>query len=59
MRLNAVDDKKGIYNIYKATENANSELIRTSDTYVKRNIEASFVSSANQTEELNTADRIY
>lgn len=59
LRLNAVDDKKGIYNIYKATENANSELIRTSDTYVKRNIEASFVSSANQTEELNTADRIY
>lgn len=59
LRLTATDDKNGIYNIYKATENANSELIKASDAHIKRNIEVNFTSVVTQNESLDDAERIY
>lgn len=59
LRLTATDDKNGVYNIYKASENANSELIKTNDAYIKRNIEASFSSVTTGDESLDVSDRIY
>ena len=59
LRLVATDDKNGIYNIYKAGENANSELIKANDTYVKRSIEASFNAVVTQDESLDKAERVY
>lgn len=59
LRLTPTDDKNGIYNLYKATENANSNLIRSSDASVKRNIEATFKSTITNVKELDSAPRIY
>ncbi len=59
LKLTATDDKKGIYTIYKATENANSELIKPSDALIKRTIEASFTSFITGSDDFDAAERIY
>lgn len=59
LSLTATDDKNGVYNIYKASENANNELIKPVDGHTKRNIEVSFNSIITQNESLDDAERIY
>ena len=59
LQLRATDSQNGTYILYKATENANSELIRSSDAYVKRYIEAQFTSVNTSIEGLDSAERIY
>lgn len=59
LQLTAIDAQAGVYNLYKASTNANSELIKMSDTNVKRNIQVSFTSYTTGEEELGKANRIY
>lgn len=59
LQLEPKDAQGGIYTLYKASTNANSELIKPSDANIKRNIEASFYSIAKGGEDLASANRIY
>ena len=59
LRLVATDTHGGIYNLYKATTNANSELIRPGDANTKRSIELSFNSYVVGDSDLDKAERIF
>lgn len=59
LQLTATDSQGGIYNLYQADTNTNSELIKSQDGNTKRNIEASFTSLVTGDEELDKAEHIY